>query len=136
MDKTKQPGIKFDAIILANISFDRKPEIPDNPDIKVNFVSVRNINDKKGIVKITTTIKMEKNDILYAELGMEHLGVFSIDVEENMNMEDFLKCGGPALMFPYIRECVTDITCKAGINPIVLPPMNIIAMLKDNEPCK
>ena len=61
MDKTKQPGIKFDGIILANISFNRKPDIPNNPEIKVNFIAERNIDNKNGIIKITTVLKMEKD---------------------------------------------------------------------------
>jgi preprotein translocase subunit SecB len=136
MDKTKQPGIRFDGIILSNINFNRKPDIPNGLEIKVNFIAEKNIDDKNGTIKITTALKMEKNTELYADLEMEHVGLFSTDSTENMAMEEFLECNGPALMFPYIRECVTDITCKAGMNPVILPPMNIVAMLKENETCK
>lgn len=136
MDKTKQPGIKFDGIILSDINFNRKPNIPNDLEIKVNFLADRITNDKNGTIKITTELKMEKDTELFVELKMEHIGLFSIDSNENMAMEEFLKCNGPALMFPYIRECVTDITCKAGMNPVILPPMNIVAMIKDNDICK
>ncbi|XZK49641.1 protein-export chaperone SecB (plasmid) [Clostridium perfringens] len=34
-------------------------------------------------------------------------------------------------MFPYIREHITSVTQKAGIQPIVLPPINIRALLNN-----
>ena len=136
MDKTKQPGIRFDAIILANISFSRKPEIPDALKITVDFQAERYFDDLKGTLKISTILKMQKETELYAELETKHVGIFSTDSTENMTMEEFLGCNGPALMFPYIRECIMDITSKAGMTPVILPPMNIVAMLKDNEACK
>ena len=37
-----------------------------------------------------------------------------------------------AIMFPYIRSHISTITSQPGMMPIVLPPINIAAMLKDN----
>ena len=37
----------------------------------------------------------------------------------------------PALMFPYIREHISAVTQKAGVKPVLLAPVNVLAMLKD-----
>ncbi len=38
-----------------------------------------------------------------------------------------------AIMFPYVRSYVSNITAQPGMMPIVLPPMNIAAMMKNKE---
>lgn len=38
-----------------------------------------------------------------------------------------------AIMFPYLRSYITSLTAQPGVTPIVLPPMNIVAMLEELE---
>ena len=46
---------------------------------------------------------------------------------------DILEKNTIAIMFPYIRSYISLITTQPGMNPIVLPAMNIIAMLNDQR---
>lgn len=36
-------------------------------------------------------------------------------------------------MFPYIREHISTVTQKAGIKPVLLAPINVLAMLRETE---
>ena len=36
-------------------------------------------------------------------------------------------------MFPYIRSYISSITTQPGMSPIVLPAMNIVAMVNDQK---
>lgn len=47
-----------------------------------------------------------------------------------MNIDEYLKNNAPTLMFPYVREHVSAITIKAGMKPILIPPLNMRALLK------
>lgn len=38
-----------------------------------------------------------------------------------------------AIMFPYLRSYITSLTANPGFTPIVLPPMNIVAMLEEMD---
>lgn len=49
--------------------------------------------------------------------------------QENTNL---IEKNTIAIIFPYIRSHISSITSQPGMMPIVLPPMNIAAMLKDN----
>ena len=49
--------------------------------------------------------------------------------QENTNL---IEKNTIAIMFPYVRSHISSITSQPGMMPIVLPPMNIAAMLKDN----
>ncbi|HHY59392.1 MAG TPA: hypothetical protein GX504_02135 [Clostridia bacterium] len=62
------------------------------------------------------------------------VGFFSvIKGSENMEMERFMEAHAPALMFPYIREHISTVTQKAGVKPVLLPPLNIKALVKTAE---
>ena len=49
--------------------------------------------------------------------------------QENTNL---IEKNTIAIIFPYVRSHISSITSQPGMVPIVLPPMNIAAMLKDN----
>ena len=38
-----------------------------------------------------------------------------------------------AILFPYIRSYISTITTQLGMAPILLPAMNIVAMLNDQK---
>ena len=50
--------------------------------------------------------------------------------QENM---DILEKNTIAIMFPYIRSYISSITTQPGMSPIVLPAMNIVAMVNDQK---
>ena len=49
--------------------------------------------------------------------------------QENTNL---IEKNTIAIIFPYVRSHISSITSQPRMMPIVLPPMNIAAMLKDN----
>ncbi len=135
MDKLKQPGIKFNDIILSEIKFNRKPQKVEQPQIKITFEQKNNLfNDNKNLnVELLCEIT-EQNKSFYLRCGM--VGIFSIIEDKlNMSLEDFSKINAPALMFPYMREIISSITLKSG-TPVILSPMNIVALMKNTPKAK
>ena len=47
--------------------------------------------------------------------------------------KDLLEKNTIAIMFPYIRSYISSITTQPGMTPIVLPAMNIVAMINDQK---
>lgn len=133
MDKSKQPRINFDAIILAEENFKREKRLPKDTETKLNFSSGNNINGNKASVEIAFNLELIKDNKKYMELYAKFVGLFSAKEEKNMDLEEFVNLHALALMFPYIREHITNITSKAGIKPILLPPINLAAMLKNQN---
>jgi preprotein translocase subunit SecB len=72
-------------------------------------------------------------------LNSTWVGLFSIDEPfKNMDMEYYLKNNSSALMIPYIREHISAITLKSGVGAILLPPINVLALIqnvKDSKEC-
>lgn len=44
---------------------------------------------------------------------------------------DYCKVNGVAILYPYLRALVSDITNKGSEQPIILPTMNIVEMLRN-----
>lgn len=134
MDKAKQPGIIFDSIILVKESFWREFNVPDNSEVLLDIDMKLNIQEPNSTTQLDTTVLMKYDGKNVLELKTTFVGIFSIKTgEENMNMEQYLKIHSPALMFPFIREHIATITQKSGVGPILLPPVNLIALINQKN---
>ena len=130
MDKNKQPGIDFKGIILVEDEFWRDFDVPDESNMELKFEAGNSIHEEEANVEITATLKLTYKNAEVLRHRSKFVGLFSIiENEKNMNIEMFIKNNAPALMFPYIREHISSVTGKSGINPIVLPPINLLAIL-------
>lgn len=91
----------------------------------------------------------QANVFLGIELGDSHLrdinfyvkvrivGIFEIvsgmaELDEEKIIR-FYKINAVAILFPYLRSLVSDLTSKGSEAPIILPTMNIAAMINENE---
>jgi len=134
MDKTKQPGIKFNGIILVEEEFWRDYAIPEDSDIKFDIKAGSNKVGESYNVELYSTLKLVKEDKEVLKLKSKFVGFFSVAKgEENMDIDEYIKNNSAALMFPYVREHISATTAKSGINPIFLPPINLVALLKEQS---
>ncbi|WP_404427267.1 protein-export chaperone SecB [Ureibacillus chungkukjangi] len=63
-------------------------------------------------------------------------GFFLMHPNEEMSEEEilsFYKYNAVAILFPYLRSIISDITSKGSETPIILPTMNIVKMIEENE---
>ncbi len=55
---------------------------------------------------------------------------------DEMTEEDilgFYKLNAVAILFPYLRSLVSDVSSKGSEGPIILPTMNIVSMIEENQ---
>lgn len=134
MDKNKQPGISFDSIMLVKEEFWRDLDVPANstPDLQIQMEWGK--QDDNYIVELNSILNLQHEEIDKLKLSCTFVGVFSVIEDcENMNIVDFIKDNSAAIMFPYIREHISTVTQKAGVMPILLPPINVIALLNKSD---
>jgi len=76
---------------------------------------------------VTSALKHDNQEVF--SLESTYIGIFTlIPGEENMTFNDFTCANACALMFPYIREHITSISIRAAIKPIILQPINLLAL--------
>jgi preprotein translocase subunit SecB len=56
------------------------------------------------------------------------LFVFSVKLKIGQPLEKIANINCAAIMFPYLRETVSDITRRANLPPLYLPPMNFVEL--------
>ena len=98
-----------------------------NTSFKVEY-AVNNHDSTKIRVTIDTLIRNSTNSL---SLSLQTVAVFGI---EKGNMADSLyeqimKQNTVAIVFPFIRSQVSLLTTQPGMQPIILPPMNIAALM-------
>lgn len=132
MDETKQPGISFDTIFLKEMHFKREPNINSN-QLNIDFKATVNLTaDKNQLFYELGCDVSDKNHVFTLHCTM--VGAFSvIEGSQNMDLEKFAEYNAPALIMPYIREIVTTTTIRAGLNPVIFPPINLQAVFKNKK---
>ena len=71
------------------------------------------------------------------ELNLETVAFFKLDNQgekiSEQTAEQILKKNTVAIMFPFIRSQVSILTTQPGMIPIVMPPININALVDDMQ---
>ncbi len=137
MDKTKQPGIKFSSIYLKSVQFEVLTETFKNEkglQASFGFQGSEKISEDKKHLMVELGIKIneEKKEGAPFFLFANFVGHFqTMDNESNLPLEDFAKKNAFAIMLPYIREFVSNITTRTPYPPLMIDPINIMALLED-----
>lgn len=66
----------------------------------------------------------DKNDSLKIFLNIEGQFEFDKDLTDPVK-ESFFNVNAPAILFPYVRAYISTLTALSGINPIILPTINL-----------
>lgn len=123
MDKSKQPGIRFVNVFLSKLNYELPQVKPDEFKYDFKFLDSFKIEGKKLIFILTIR--------LYDKFEVELTGIFeAIEAEENLDLEEFAKTNAPALLMPFAREIISNITSRTPLPHLLMPPINIIALKK------
>lgn len=74
---------------------------------------------------------LEEKKVIEAKIIMS--GIFEYDNEPILPIEKFARINAPAIIFPFIREHLASISLKAGIQSILLPPINFVKLNDKNN---
>lgn len=129
MDEKISSVLKLNNIVVDKMSFER-----------TNFC--QNINDKEHMSisteveelaigsRVSLAVKVERGDEFVAEVHMS--AYVEIAEDHEVTKELFLK-NTIAMLFPYVRSQLTLLTSQPGTMPVILPPLNINALIEEKE---
>lgn len=87
-------------------------------------------NDDESVIKVTIdTSVSDKGGNLSLEL--QAVGIFNIDnkTTDQSIYEHLVKVNTVAIMFPFVRSQISLLTTQPGIQPIMLPPINLNTLI-------
>lgn len=130
----QQPAFGIEKIYVKDLSL----EIPNAPQIFMERtapqvgIELSNTANKidDGIFEVTTkvtvTSKIEDKTVFLVEVAQA--GIFQIRNVPDENLEIILSVTCPNIIFPYLREVVSDLVVRAGFPPVLLNPINFEAL--------
>lgn len=125
------PGVHFTAIALDRVVFfDMQPGAPRPPSLKFVFSISRSPADPS--LDVTLALRIEPVGEAETNFGLEAAMTAHFERVEGPNVisiEDFAKVNGPALIVPYLRELVTNLTARSRHGPIIFPTVNVHALV-------
>ena len=133
-DAQNQPVFSIEKLYVKDISL----EIPNAPqvflereapqvDIQLHHESL-NVEDGvfQTVLTVTVTAKVKDKTLFLAEVGQA--GIFIIRNIPAADMEPVLGIACPNILYPYVREVISDVVTRAGFPPVVLTPVNFEAL--------
>lgn len=125
-------SLKFVNYIVNNVYFNynQKQNSEKNWKLTFNFRNVTKINEEKNKMEISLSTDIFK-DIEDAPFNMsvEIIGFFEL---EGIGDISHYESNAIAIMYPYLRAIISTYTSSANVMPIILPAININAVLNKN----
>ncbi len=122
-------------IRLLSVNYSLNTEANDNAQedqlteraIEINLECKTSYVKPKRILKVILSLSTESKDSPI-NLAVQMGGAFRLDsdpAKEEFDRLSHVNC--PTIIFPYLREFVSDLTRRSGLTSLNLPPMNFVA---------
>jgi preprotein translocase subunit SecB len=87
-------------------------------------------SDSIFILKLGIQVK-DEDDKFFIELESESTFNFSKDADLDKYLDGLFILNAPAIVFPYLRAYITNISAQSGMSPLILPTLNLSKLGKD-----
>jgi preprotein translocase subunit SecB len=84
-----------------------------------------------SVLTVTVTAKIKDKTMFLVEAS--HAGIFQIRNIPQAEMDPILGIACPNILFPYVREVISDATSRAGFPPVMLNPMNFEVLYQQQQ---
>ncbi|KRT53983.1 protein-export chaperone SecB [endosymbiont of Ridgeia piscesae] len=105
-----------------------KPETNININSEVNTLADR---IHEVVLTVTVTTKLGEQTAYLAEV--QQAGIFSIGGFPDQEMGPLMGSYCPNLLFPYVREAISDLVTKGSFPQMVLQPINFDALYAQHQ---
>jgi preprotein translocase subunit SecB len=129
-----QPSFQIEKVYVKDVSL----EIPNAPQVFTEQVQPQlEVQLATGAsqfaeglfevtVSATVTAKAGERTVFLAEAVQA--GIFSLRNIPQQEIDPLLGIGCPTIVFPYLRETISDLVVRAGFPPVLLSPVSFEAL--------
>lgn len=134
-----QPLFNMEKIYVKDISLEipNAPQIfleRDNPQIDMQLQTQAGIVEE-GVFEVTVmaTVTAKVGEKVMFLIEAKQAGIFQVRNIPAEEMEPILAVMCPNLLFPYLREVVSDISVRGGFAPVLLNPINFDVLYQQQK---
>lgn len=134
MSEQQQPVFSIEKLYVKDLSL----EVPNAPGVFLEqegpTINVELHNAASGAsegiynVVLTVTVTAKRGDKTYFLVEAGQAGIFQIRNVPQEQLDAILGITCPTILFPYVREVVSDAINRAGFPPVLLAPVNFEAL--------
>ena len=129
-DQAAQPSFQIEKLYVKDLSL----EVPNGPQVFMQAespqleIAVRNeaVQFAEGLfeatVTVTVTARAGDKTVFLAEAAQA--GIFSARGIAPQDLDPLLGIACPTILFPYVREAISDLVTRAGFPAVVLAPVS------------
>lgn len=138
--QTPQGQFALQRIYVKDLSFEA-PGAPKTftqvwkPEVAIDLgTAVSRLDDGKTyevVLAVTVTVKNENSVAFIAEV--KQAGLFTIDGVPEAQLGHLLGAFCPNLLFPYVRETISDVVTRGSFPQLLLAPVNFDAVLEEAQ---
>jgi preprotein translocase subunit SecB len=138
-DQNIQPTFSLDKIYLKDVSLEvpNAPQIflnREQPNIELNIsYNTEQVEDGVYQTVLHAVVNAKIGDQQMFLVEADQAGIFQIRniPADQMDLIQNIEC--PNMLFPYLREAVTDLTTRAGFLPVILAPINFAFLYQQKQ---
>ena len=134
-----QPVFNMDKIYVKDLSLEipHAPQIfleRENPQIEVQLhTAAASVDAGVFEVTVTATVTAKVGDKVMFLIEVKEAGIFTVRNLPEAEMEPVLAVMCPNILFPYLREVVSDVAVRAGFAPVMLNPINFDVLYQQQQ---
>jgi preprotein translocase subunit SecB len=136
-----QPIFNIEKLYVKDLSLE-VPNAPaiylerENPQIDLQMQTQAS-SVEEGIFEVTITVtvtaKLPEKDKVMFLIEAKQAGIFQIRNIPAAEMETVLAAVCPNILYPYLREVVSDVAVRAGFAPVLLNPVNFDVLYQQQK---
>jgi preprotein translocase subunit SecB len=121
------PAVALQTVYIKDLSFEapKGPFMPaqvQDPKISLNLSTMANpVGQDAHEVILTVTLEAKNGDVAVYLAEVKQAGVFLVRGFGPDETRRILGSFAPNILFPYIRQTVSDVVVKGGFPPFLLP---------------
>ncbi len=129
MDKIYVKGISLEMPHAPQIFLEREA-----PQIDVQLHSqATGVEEGVYEVAVTTTVTAKLADKVMFLIEATQAGIFQVRNVPGEEIEPILAVMCPNILFPYLREVVSDVSVRGGFAPVLLNPINFDGLYQQQK---
>jgi len=129
-------GYQIINVIMTESSFSRIPHIDFQGKQITNDINVdinHSISDDMITTELAVVFSVKNPSGSLANAKTRMVGVFKVLGNPELSKEIFATVNAPAIIYPFIREHICNLSLKGGLGSIFIPPLNFTKK-KDANP--
>ena len=137
--ENKQPIFNMDKIYVKDLSLEipHAPKIfmvRDNPQVDIQLhTQAGSVEEGVFEVVVTATVTAKIGEKIMFLIEVKQAGIFQIRNVPTDELEPILAVMCPNILFPYLREVVSDVAVRGGFAPVLLNPINFDALYQQQK---